>query len=171
MPLAITRRRADIFNVVKITGALMVIVGGIAAAYMLNARAKSSLAHTEGVISLVKHIRRSIDCYSMPAERIFSDCDSRIYAECGYFGNEVPRSLSELMSGCDALDARLLDILGRFEAEFGKSYRDEQVRICDRYIDELDEVRRGISERLPIRKRLNSTLCISGAIAIVILFV
>ena len=102
---------------------------------------------------------------------LFSGCEKDIYAECGYSGQSAPTSVAELIEGCPSLDSGVLKIMNGFSDGFGKSYRTEQVKLCERCIEELSALRAEISEKLPTRRKLNSTLCISGAMAVVILFI
>ena len=161
----------NIINTVKITGTVLVVLGGAILAYMLNSKAKCTLTRTEGFISLLRYIKTQVDCYSMPLSRILENCNDSIYSDCGYVGEKKPNDLSELISGCPSLDGRALKIMSEFSEEFGKSYRGEQVKLCDRCIDELAILRTEVSEGLPLRRKLNSTLCMSGAMAIVILLI
>jgi len=138
---------------------------------MLNSSVKRSLEITEGAIKLLRYIRTQIDCYSKPIEKILSECPREIYLECGYIKNDTPRTLSEIVTAMSRSDSGVYKVMSEFCAEFGKSYRAEQVKLCDRYIEELSEMRASASQVLPMRKKLNSTLCISGAAAIVILLI
>lgn len=165
------RRLIVIINTVKIIGAALVVLGGAASAYILNSRAKSALMHVEGTISLLRYVKTQVDCYSMPIDKILSGCNVEMFSECGYSGTQKPQSLEELLSGCTSLEPVIYKTMRGFADEFGKSYRAEQVKLCDRYIDELSSFRADLSERLPVRRKLNSTLCLSGSAAIIILLI
>ena len=43
-------------NTVKMAGAILVVIGGALSAYILNSRAKCTLMHAEGMISILRHI-------------------------------------------------------------------------------------------------------------------
>ena len=161
----------SIIGVAKLIGAALVVTGGIAAAYILNSRAKRMLGVTEGMILLLRYIKTQVGCYSMPIEKILSGYDNELFSECGYAGEEKPKSLDALILGCPALEGRALQIMTEFSRSFGKNYRAEQVKLCESSIDELAGLRAELSEKLPMRRKLNSTLCLSGAMAIVILLV
>ena len=123
------------------------------------------------MISLLRYVKTQVDCYSMPIDKILSGCNEEMLSECGYSGSAKPKSLGELLSGCASVEPAIYKTMRGFADEFGKSYRAEQVKLCDRYIDELSSFRSDLSERLPIRKKLNSTLCLSGSAAIIILLI
>jgi len=159
----------SIINVIKMFGAVLVVIGGAVSAYILNSKAKRTLGCAEGLISLLRYVKNKVSCYAMPIERILSGCEEEVLLECGYTGERKPKSLEEFMSGCPGLDGRALKIMTEFTQNFGKNYRAEQIKLCESSIDELSALRAEISDKLPIKKKLNSTLCISGAVAIVIL--
>ena len=165
------RRRISIINVFKLIGVTLVVVGGAASAYVMNTRVTSSLLQAEAMISFLRYVKLRVDCYAMPIDRILADCDKSIYERIGYADAKKPEDLSCLASRCISLNREIKAIMEKFALEFGKSYREDQVKLCDRYIDELTTLRSDISARLPMRKKLNSTLCISGAMAIVILLI
>ncbi len=161
----------NIISIAKMIGVLLVVFGGAAMAYMLNLKAKKTLSCTDGMISLLRHIKTQVCCYAVPIEKILSECTDNIFSECGYANERKPKSLDELISGCALLDGRALKIMTEFSQSFGKNYREEQVKLCESSVDELCALRAEISDKLPIRKKLNSTLCLSGAMAIVILLI
>lgn len=167
----VMRRRICIISVFKLFGVMLVIIGGAISACVLNMRAKISLTHTEAMISFLRFVKVRVDCYAMPIDRILSDCDESIYEGLGYTDAKKPEDLAALAKHCTSLRGDIKDIMTKFASEFGKSYREEQVKLCDRYIDEMLMLRSDISARLPMQKKLNSTLCISGAMAIVILLI
>lgn len=160
-----------IINSVKMIGAALVVLGGAASAYILNSRAKGTLMHVEGMISLLRYIKTQIDCYSMPIEKILSSCNEEIFLKCGYSVGGKPKDLECFLSGCTSAEPAIYKSMRGFADEFGKSYRAEQVKLCDRYIDEFSILKSDLSERLPIRRKLNSTLCLSGSAAIIILLI
>ena len=55
--------------------------------------------------------------------------------------------------------------------DFGSGYRDEELRRLSYYEKELSDELQRLSGELPSKKKINLTLCISAAIAIVILMI
>ena len=142
---------------------------GIAAAYTLNQTAKRGLSQTESFIALLRYLRSEIECFSMPLPRAMSRCPYELLEGCGC-AREVS-DLREFLSVCSVYDARAVKLVSRFCDEAGRGYRDEQLALCDNYISRLDERRRSLASELPRRKKMNSALCVSGALAIVILLI
>ena len=55
----------------RVLGAVMIALSGLAGAYMLNANAKQGLSQTEAFISLLRYIRSEIECSSMSIKELF----------------------------------------------------------------------------------------------------
>ena len=92
-------------------------------------------------------------------------------AECGYLSDVIPRDFSAFLESSEIYDGEIREALSELGASFGGCYRDEQLRACDRCIERVSSRLRCISEEMPKKKKLNSTLCVSGALAIAILLV
>ena len=156
-------------SMLRIIGAAVTVFSGIAAAYMLNGAARLTLCQNEAFISLVRFIRTEIECYATPVPRALERCPEGVLCACGYTGHGSPSSVSELAKRCKIYDSSTQKSVEGFAKSIGRGYREEQLALCDHYIDELENRRRVISAELPIRKKMNSALCVSGALAVVIL--
>lgn len=138
---------------------------------MLNSAASGVLRQVDSFIALLRYIKVQIDCYALPIGDIFARCDTHLLNDCGFRESVPPENLVVFLQGCDIRDRETEEILTGFSEAFGRCYRDEQVRECDYYISLLCDRREKLANELPKRKKLNSTLCISGALAIVILLI
>ncbi len=155
---------------IRIFGAALVSFCGIYAAYIMNSRAKGALTQVEGLLELLRFLRSEIECFSLPIPKILSRCPTGILMQCGCQDRQ-PSTLSELFSMLELSDDAAAAAFEKFTSEIGRGYRDEQLTLCDYYIERLEERRRAIGAQLPSRRRVNSALCIAGALAIVIIFV
>lgn len=144
----------------------MTVLSGAWAAYLLNARARIGTVQAEALISLIRYIRSEIECFAMPIPRALARCPRKLLEECGFSSEDAPKSAEELLENIN--DGVTHAHFARFCGEIGKGYRDEQLALCDYYITVLEERRLKLAEQLPLRKRINSALCMSGAFAIVI---
>lgn len=134
---------------------------------MLNTGARLALSQTEAVISLIRHLRSEIECFSMPLPRALCRCPREILSACGYREERAPDSVGELLPYIS--DGTVRGQLSRFCEEIGKGYREEQLALCDYYVAVLEDRRASLASQLPSRRRMNSALCMSGALALVIL--
>lgn len=144
----------------------MIVVSGAWTAYLLNARVHLYTVQAEALISFIRFIRSEIECFAMPIPRALARCPRKLLGECGFHSEGTPKSADELLENIH--DSVTNAHFARFCGEIGKGYRDEQLALCDYYIAVLEERRLKLAEQLPLRKRINSALCLSGAFAIVI---
>ena len=153
----------------RIAGAASLLISGIVGARVMNASISKKWEQTEALIALMRFAKIQIECFGLPAPEIIARSDPRIISACGFCGDTLPDSFDELFRGCGIRDGEIGEILRTFAAGFGRGYREEQVRECEYYIELMCERRQILQSDLPKRRKLNSTLCISSALAIVIL--
>lgn len=154
----------------RIAGAVMLVFSGFAGAYFMNASAARTLSQTESLINLLRFVRIQIECFALPASEIIARCDRGLLSECGLTEGYLPQSFEEMFERCALKDSETAEILQSFASSFGKGYREEQLKECDYYLALLCDRRQKLSDELPRKKKLNSTLCVSWALAVVILF-
>jgi len=155
----------------RIAGALILAVSGIGGAYWLNQSATASLRQVEAWLALLRYVKTQVECFSLPVSEILRRADPQLLRGCGYMGTMPPRSFEALLTFCAIRDGETEQLIRSFAEEFGKSYREEQSRGCDYYFSLLDARREGLVSQLPAKKRINSALCVSGALALVILLI
>ena len=154
----------------QLLGVLLLAGSGIGGAAFLCARASVSLAQVEGLLALVRLIRLQVECFAMPISDILSRCDRDLLKQCGYRGMGAPTDFCQLLDGCLIADREAEEIFCSFGEEFGRGYREEQTKACEYTLGLLEARRAALSEKLPVQKKLYSTLCVSGALALMILF-
>ena len=150
-------------------GAVIIAISGLGAAYVLNSGVREGLTEAQSVISLVRFLRSEIECFSMPVPRALSRCPKEILVGCGYTDSRPPESIYSLTEHLSNTAVRAQ--LARFCEEIGKGYREEQLSLCDYYISVFEEHRKELAQQLPMKRKVNLTLCLSSAIAVVILLI
>ena len=158
-------------SILRIAGALMIAFSGAFAAYSLNKSAKDTLRQTEYFISLVRFLRAQIECFSMSVPRALERVPDEILAGCSFLGKERPKSLSELIGGCQVTDQAVMRDMSRLADDIGKGYREEQLTLCDYCLSLLEAQRSRIAGQLPLKIKVNSALSLAGAAAVVILLI
>lgn len=121
-------------------------------------------------MSLVKYIRDKIDLYSMPIDKILESCRESIIIRLGV--EKRVSNIEELLSECDAEWGEECDrILRDFLDSFGKSYREQQLRLCEITASALDEQRRRLEKEYSARRKTVAALCaaVGGMIFIALL--
>lgn len=153
----------------RIAGAVLLVLSGAVAAYVINASDSASLSQTEGFISFIRLCRVQIDCFSLPMGEILRGCKKKVLSDCGYQRSEPPSDISGFVSGCRVSDPKAYKLFSDFSSEFGRGYRNEQLKACDYYISMLEEHRKKLDVSLPVKRKRNSALCVCASLALAIL--
>ena len=117
----------------------------------------------EGFLSLLRHIRAQIDCFSTPLQGIFANCDAGILADCGV---EIagPGDLDELLRGTRLyLPQECCRLLFELAGRLGGGYRADQLRCCDYYTERLSPICDRLRQDLPRREKMALILPVAGA--------
>lgn len=156
---------------VKILGSVIIISCGVAFAYLLNGKARTRLIQLEGFIELVRYLRAQIDCFSMPIPTALARCPGGVLEKCGVRSCENIRTVRDLIDECDCSAEEIGELMRGFAADVGRGYKYEQLALCDRTIERLEEHRETLAATLPARNKLNGTLCVCFSLAVVILLI
>lgn len=155
----------------SLAGAVVIFMCGIEMSRRINEKISADHQRIEKYILLLRYIRSQIDCFALPICDILWRADRALLTGCGWEKEDPPSSIEDMVREASVEDEGARGILLEFCKDFGKSYLEEQIRRCDHYIALLDERRNALNKDLPRKKKLNSTLCISGAIAVIILLI
>ena len=135
------------------------------------------LRQTEGFISLLRYIKKQIGCFSTPINAIISECDKEILSSCGIKEGEWESGtsanlMSDMLDACElCIDGRAIQSLKKFTRDFGKSYREEQIKSCDYYISELEEYRNDIQREIPKQRKIRLALCLCVSVSLILLLI
>ena len=153
---------------IRLAGALLVLAMGALAAYGAARAEKRRLEVLEGWVDLIMYIRGQIDCFLTPLDEILQNCDRRVLDAC--LAPENARDLETVLAASlPYLDADARHLLERFLREVGTSYREEQLKRCDYYLNALSVLREKRAAELPVRRRLLTSLSLCAAIGTAIL--
>lgn len=147
----------------------LIALSGAQTVRLLNASANSALSCTEASLRLLRELRSDIECFMLPVSRSLERCPWELYHSLGYMADSKPSTLSELIELGGICDDETKKILTRLGEGLGLGYKDEQLNLCDRAISQLEERRGQLAAQLPAKRKLNTSLCLSGALAAVIL--
>ena len=148
---------------------LLILVCGAAfsifAVQIIDARSRSVKAFCE----LLRIVKEKVECFGMSSVQMLRTLDRELLLSCGYRGDELPNDFLELIGECDIADQSAKAILLEFFSEFGKSYRAEQIKRCEYYLERLSKHERLVCSRAADQKKLYATLCFSASLILVIL--
>ena len=153
----------------RIVGAAILSLCGVLFAAHLNRRAECRLRQVEGWISLLRFVKAQVECFSLPMSEILWQCDREILRSCGYPADLSPKSFSAMIEAASFCDGECARIAHAFAEEFGKGYREEEMRGCDYYLAQLEAHKESLAKKLPAQKKMNATLSVCAALALVLL--
>lgn len=151
----------------KLFGSFLLCASGAYISIYVSKFQKAKLTVLDSFISLVFYIKGQVDCYSRPISEILYSAPREILDNCG---------VTENMELCEMVEKNRIylsdegfRLLFCFASEFGSTYREEQMKRCDYYIEALSEERRIISEDIPKKSRIYSTLAICSSLCLLIM--
>ena len=154
----------------KAFGIALLLCGGALLTSSINKKAVARLELTEGWIDLISYIKNRVELFSLPIANILAECSSEQLRRCGYQEIKRPSDLLAMLEKTEKAELETQQIVESFSKEFGKCYRNEQVKRCEICIAELEMQRNRMKEQLPTRKRLTATLCMSGCLGVALFF-
>ena len=137
---------------IKLIGGILLCISGVIMALSHRRFQMRKLNTVDGFISLIFYVKGQIDCFSRPRAEILSTLPAEVFRACNC--PDGAETLDELLESSRAyLDEECLRLISSFVAEFGSTFRDEQLRRCDYYISMLGEERKKLylSTRSSIR--------------------
>lgn len=155
---------------IKIIGGIIVMFGGYMIYRIMNRAEKKKLEQLDGIIALLRFIRLQIDCYLIPVREILRRCDKKILEKCGASGES--EDFASLVMTLDPMpDKEIMGILRSYSGELGSSYRDEQLRSCDRYISMLTKYRDELAEEAKKKQKSSLAVCLCASAGLIILII
>lgn len=153
--------------VYKAVGSILLCACALFISLYVSRFEKRRLEVTDAYISLLFYIKGQVDCYSMPICEILSGAPPRVLDACSYVASDGLVSMVERSK--PYLSDESFRLLFCFASEFGSTYREEQMKRCDYYIEALAKERENMAEDIPKRSRIYSTLAICSVLCIIIL--
>lgn len=144
----------------KLIGGVLLLIACWSISYYFSSIEKKRMARVRELISLMRYIRENVDCYSMPIDKILESCRGDILLKLGIEKkvSDLSELFAELENTCDSECKRILVELAR---DFGKGYREHQMKKSDIAIAALEKHLGVLEMTYPVRKKRITTLCFS----------
>ena len=129
------------------------------------------LYQTEGFLLLLRWLRGQISCYSLPISEAVAGFENKALEECGFLPRLRTDGFPVALGSCrDSLSVtkETERMLSAFAEGVGKSYREEQIALCDFTIGELEAAVHHVRQECPKQARLGRSLLISGGLALIL---
>ena len=122
----------------RVAGIALIILSSMLIGRALALTLDASVLSARAIAELVGYSKDMVESFSMSGEEILRTCKPELLLSCGYKCEHAPKSFAELSSACEIDDGESARIFDEFCRDFGKSYREEQMRSCKRYYSLLD---------------------------------
>lgn len=153
----------------KLLGISLLLFSGAAYAVLLRKRLDLSLAIARGLCELLRNIRECVESFSLSAPLILRRCPPELFRSCGYDSDLAPDDLSELAARCDIPDVECRRIFEEFCSDFGKYYRDDQVKRCEHCLGLMESRASQICAELPAKKKTGTAFSIMAVLILAII--
>ncbi len=141
-------------------------LGGAFCGFIMNQSEVAKCEQSDALIRFLRYVKNQVDCYALPSDEILSLCDSSLLEACGFYNCSSPCSFERLALDCEIYDGECARLVREFLCGFGKSYREEQLKECERYISSLEKRRDHLFSELPKKKKVNGVICIASALCV-----
>ena len=143
----------------KLVGSALILGASGMMSGMLISREKAKIVRLDTYIELISFVRNRIDLYSEPVGKILSGCRTSIISRLSVDGS--PQSFRELIKNeTDCIDEISRKILDDFADSLGKSYRETQIKLCDKTLGELEKHKKTLEAAYISRKKTIIALCL-----------
>ena len=127
-----------------------------------------------GFCELLSHVRRRVDGYLTPADRLLDGVECGALEEVEYISKAQSLGLRTAYFEVEEalpLDGTARQVLSEFFADFGKDYKEETVKAADRALSALQ----GCAERMSCENekslRLLRAVAVAAALGVIILLI
>ena len=130
----------------------MIALSCFATSATLVSYERKKLRQLDSFTALIRYIRNQIDFYSVPIDRILSECPTEILDELG--GREAKMTLEGLVGReTVVIEGEGRRIIAELATSFGRNYRERQVKLCDSALSGLEAVRAAEQKSFSAKKR------------------
>ena len=153
-------------------GILLFLFALFAPAYGFWRKERRYRRETEGLLLLLRTLRGQIDCFSRPWREVVEEFENDALETCGFLPTLRREGFARALDvGGSAWDSETVRAVTLFGAEVGKSYKAEQVALCDWALSELETVAKRQKEEGPQKARLFASLTVVGGLAFLLLVI
>ena len=157
----------------KWCGSFMLLILTLYLCYEASAMERRRVRQTEGFLLLLRHIKSQISCFCTPVRDIFFSFENDSLERTGFLSEAKKGDFVSALNSCRDkiyLDGEEINLLLAFGEELGKSYRDEEIKNCDYYIRELENLYSKRREEQPNKSRLYRSLVLTCGLMVIIVF-
>jgi hypothetical protein len=129
---------------------------------------KKKIERISAYVNIVSYVKNQIDLYSLPIEKILKSIDPSALEVLGM--EAAPDRFEELIL-LDGVMEETQKTLREFSFSLGKSYREMQIKLCEKALGELERQKITLATAFPARKKtilaLSFGICGMAVIALI----
>ncbi len=154
----------------KALGIALILGSGCLSARRFQRVQRQQLCVLDAWLELLFYIREQIDCFLTPQAELLKHADPSLLQRCAGNAEVAPHQLHALLAcATPYLSTESRRLLHTFLSELGSSYREMQVKRCDRYLAELEQLRDQAASEISKKLRTGIALRICGAMGIAVM--
>lgn len=149
----------------KITGAALMLCAAVLCALAVTVSEKKRIEQLEAFSALVSLILFQIENYSRTLPEILAASDKNILKRCGIENGKIP----DFENGDLLIGENERRILGAFFGNLGRHCKSDEIKFCRACISELGTFMDKRKSEYPKKRKMSFTLCVSAALAVIII--
>ncbi len=157
----------------KILGSAILVFAAVGGASKLSALAQSRVEQIAAFLSLLRYIKAQVAYFKTPVNEIYLSFENSVLEKCGFISALRENGMISALENTSEnlyIEKAERELLYLFACELGGSFKEEQVKSCDYYIESLQLIYTEQKAELPRKKKLYKTVFLTVGIMIIIMF-
>lgn len=157
--------------VLKIFGALVVIISSALVGMILGESVKNRLRSVSLLIDFIETISVSVSLYKTPLDEIFNGIKNAELQNCG-FTKHLDGGIfyAAKKSGLLAADEEV-ELIRAFDEKIGKGTAEESEKLCSYTISRLKSIEDKLRRELPEKQKVYNTVSVLAGVSAVIILI
>ncbi len=159
----------------KIIGGGSILVSALILYFESQSYNRRAIKQLQGYINFIEYAKNQINSYLTPINIIIENCELSIINNCtssNKFDNKNFKTFLDMVeSSSFYIEKEIVDLIYSCAKEFGSNYRQEQIKHCDFYIQELTKEKNKLMDKYEKDKKVRFALCICLSFSLILLLV
>ncbi|MBE7043740.1 MAG: hypothetical protein E7399_09685 [Ruminococcaceae bacterium] len=156
----------------RLIGLTIMIGSAVYYSVTLVRRAKRRIQQTEELCNLILYIKNNIEAFMTPVQDIIASFSSRDEEISYFLGQAMQNGLFDSAANATlGISKEGMVLFNEFACRVGKNYKDEEIRMCEYYYNELSSLLKREKEETGQRMKMYKTLPVMSAISIALMLV
>lgn len=159
-------------DISKLAGSAALVAAALIFYFDTRALERRREDQIKAYILLVEHIKKQIECFLLPIDRILWSCDEELLRRCGVSEGARVSDLNALLSGARlCLCNEALGVMRSFADNFGTYYSRAQIESCEYCIRDLMAIEKRMHEESKKNGRIRLTLCLCISLSLILMLI